>query len=170
MKNLILDTASQLDLLLVLRFHQLCLLLNRVDLIVKDFDLLPCLLFFLRDCLLYVEVLLHLLGNEPVKLLYLALVGLVLCVSLLDNLVFLGDLGARVPVLLLIYHFDHFLNCLNGRVCGFEPFAVRVLQWVQVCIGGPHALLRLRNHLCQLLRVLLEKVQFLNDLRFFLGE
>ena len=169
-KNLILDAAGQLDLFLVLRFHQLCLLLNRVNLIVKDLNLLPCLFFLLRDRLLHVEVLLHLLSNEPVKLLYLALVGLVLRVSLLDNLVLLGDLGTRVPIFLLIDRFDHFLNCLHGRVRGFEPFAVRVLQGVQVCIGGPHALLRLCNHLRQLLRVLLEKVQLLNDLSFFLGE
>ena len=170
MKNLILDAAGQLDLLLVLGFHKLCLLLNSMDLVVKDLDLLPCLLFLLRDRFLHVEVLLHLLGNEPVKLLYLALVGLVLRVSLLDNLVLLGDLGARKPILLLINRFDHFLNCLHGRVRSFEPFAVRVLQGVQVCIGGPDALLCLCNNLRQLLRILLEKVQLLDDLSFFLGE
>ena len=169
-ENLILDAARQLDLLLVLGLHHLCLLLHCVNLVVQDLNLVPCLLFFLSDRLFHIEVLLHFLGDKSVELLYLPLVRFILCISLLNNLVLLGNLGARQPIFLLVDRFNHFFNCLNGCVSGFEPFAVRVLERIQVCVGGPHALLGLCDHMGQLLRVLLEEVQLLNDLSFFLGK
>ena len=124
MQDFVLDASSKLDLLLVLGLFLLHLLLDLADLLVQDHDLLFCVLFLERYGSTDVELLLALLGNQPVQFLNLGLVVLVLLISQFYNSILFGDLAISMQVLLFLNDLSRLLNLMDGVGRSLKPLHI----------------------------------------------